>query len=43
MTTTMAPKINTSSKATIMSSEHILMFRDVWQLVCDVSHTDVMT
>ena len=45
MTTPMAPKINTNSKATIMSSKHVLVFRDLRQLVsvCDVSHTDVMT
>lgn len=49
MTTPMAPKINTNSKAAIMSSKHVLVFRDLRQLVseeggvCDVSHTDVMT
>lgn len=49
MTTPVAPKINTNSKATIMSSKHVLVFRDLRQLVsveggvCDVSHTDVMT
>jgi len=47
MTTPMAPKINTNSKASIKTSKHVLIFRDLRQLVsardcvCDVSHTDV--
>ena len=46
MTTPMVPQINTNSETAIMSSKHIVVFRDLRQLVsaeggvCDVSHTD---